>query len=205
MKSPGSNKAVGEFISSSPHHWPRIDKSLNHLTFGLAMFLPGLYLALNNLPETSSRLAQLTLSGIPTTFGGISIFFGCVGLATAVRGSVRKGDDAIDLKLSSRGITVRGGQEIPWDSIARVTDIRYSNHAAIQLLWDRADLNSAFMVHLKEPLDIPGIRTKDGEHRLKINVLRYPAVDYKPLYESVVAEFERRRIPVDTERTTKET
>lgn len=206
LKNSGSNeKAVREFISSSPHYRPRIDKSLNHLTFGLAMFLPGLYLALNNLPETSSHLAQITLSGIPTTFGAISIFFGCFGLATAVPGALRKGADAIDLKLASQGITVRGGHEIPWDSISRVSDIRYRNHAAIQMLWDRADLNSALMIHLKEPLDIPAIRTKDGEHRLKIDVLRYPAIDYKPLYESVIAELGRRRIPVDTEQATKET
>ncbi|CAM3631797.1 hypothetical protein [Isoptericola cucumis] len=169
------------------------------------MFGTGLYLALNDLPETSSYLSQIVLSGTPTTVGGACIVFGCFGMVTALIGMARKGEDAIDLKFSSRGITVRGGHKIPWDAISHVTGIRYDNRAAIQLMWDRADLNRAFVIHLKEPVDIPRLTTKDGVPQLKIDVLRYPAEDYRPLYERTVAEFERRRIPVDMVHRTKET
>lgn len=197
--------AIRDFISSSPHYWPTLDRAFKNLFFGLIMFFPGLYLASIDLPGTPSYLAQIRVSGTPMVVGGILIVFGCIGFAIGLKGTVRKGKNAIDLKISAKGLTVRGGDEIPWDSISHVTSIQYYNWAAIQAMWDRADLNCALVVHFKEPLDISRLKTKDGAPQLKINVFRYPAVDYKPLYEWVIAEFERRGISVDMKRKTKET
>lgn len=121
-----------------------------------------------------------------------------------VRSSVRKGADAIDLKPSARG-RVRGGRLIPWESISAVTAVQYWDHANLQLRWDRADLNRALILHLDEPLDVPRITVKDGAARLRIPLLRYPTVAYRPLYESMLEEFARRGIPVRTGRKPKET
>ncbi|WP_157884130.1 hypothetical protein [Arthrobacter alpinus] len=197
--------AIRDFISSSPHYWPVLDRSFKNLLFGLLMFLPGLYLATIDLPGTPSYLSQIRVSGLPMVTGGICIIFGCIGFVIGLKGTVRKRENAIDLKISAKGLTVRGGYEIPWDSISHVTSMQYYNRASIQAMWDRADLNCAFVVHLNEPSDIPRLKTKDGVPQLKINVFRYPAVDYKPLYEWVIDEFERRRIPVDKKMKTKET
>lgn len=182
-----------------------LDRSFKNLFFGFIMFFPGQYLASIDLPGTPSYLAQIKVSWTPMVVGGICIIFGCIGFAIGLMGTFRKRENAIDLKISAQGLTVRGGHRIPWDSISHVTSIQYYNRAAIQAMWDRADLNCAFVVHLKEPLDIPRLKTKDGVPQLKVNLFRYPAVDYKPLYEWVSAEFERRRIPVDKMRKTKET
>ncbi|WP_109472152.1 hypothetical protein [Ornithinimicrobium cavernae] len=206
LRHPRSRDRVAHgFTVSSSHYWPRIDRSLSNLLFGFAMLGPGLYLILNDLPHTSSYLSQIVLSGMPTTLGGISIIFGCIGMTTGLAGAARKGDDAIDLELSSQGITVQGGYEIPWEGISHVTSITYYNRAPLQISWDRADLNRAFVLHLKEHLGIPRIVTKDGVPELKVKVVHYPAVDYMPLHESVISQFERRRIPVDVEWKSKET
>ncbi|POH56967.1 hypothetical protein CVS28_17985 [Arthrobacter glacialis] len=193
------------FISSVSHHAPRMEKSTK-LLFVAAIMLPlGLYLILNGLPDTSSSRARIIVNGTPTMVGGLALIYGCVGVLTAWSGMARKGSDAIDLKIASSGITVRGGHKIPWKSISRVTSIQYDNTAKIQLLWDRADLNRAFEVHFNGPMDIPRLRTKDGVPYLKVNVVRYPAVDYTLLHEAFIAEFERRGIPIDEKRKTKET
>lgn len=126
------------------------------------------------------------------------------GLAD-VRSSVRKGADAIDVKPSARGLRVRGGRQIPWESISAVTAVQYWDHANLQLRWDRADLNRALILHLDEPLDVPRITVKDGAARLRIPLLRYPTVAYRPLYRSMLEEFARRGIPVRTGRKPKET
>ncbi|POH56968.1 hypothetical protein [Arthrobacter glacialis] len=206
MKNARSGKyAIRDFVSSSPHYWPMLDRSFKNLFFGFLMFFPGLYLATIDLPGTPSYLAQIRVGGLPMAVGGICVIFGCIGFATGVMGTFRKRENAIDLKISAKGLTVRGGHEIPWDSISHVTSIQYHNHAAIQAIWDRADLNSAFVVHLKEPLGIPRLKTKAGIPQLKIKLFRYPALDYKPLYDWVGTEFERRHIPVDMKWKTKET
>ncbi|MFC4337624.1 hypothetical protein [Salininema proteolyticum] len=176
------------------------------LLFMAAILLPlGLYLILNDLPDTSSRRAQIIVQWTPATFGALFLIYGGIGLATAWSGAARKGRDAIDLAIGLNGITVRGGREIPWTAISSVTSIRYDNNSKIALLWDRADLNCAFEVRLNEAVDVPRLRTKDGVPCLKINLLRYPAAEYTRLYDLAVSRFEGRRIPVDTERKMKQT
>lgn len=97
------------------------------------------------------------------------------------------------------------GRQIPWESISAVTAVQYWDHANLQLRWDRADLNRALILHLDEPLDVPRITVKDGAARLRIPLLRYPTVAYRPLYRSMLEEFARRGIPVRTGRKPKET
>lgn len=194
-----------DFVSTGAHHWPRTERGFLLLFLGSVTLWCGIYLTSNDLPATSSDRAQITLQGLPTLLGGICVLFGVVGLVSGIRGSVRKGSDAIDLKPSARGLRVRGDRLIPWESISAVTDVQYWNRANLQLLWDRADLNRALILHLDEPLDVPRITVKEGEARLQIPLLRYPAVDYRPLYESLLEEFARRGVPVRTERTSKET
>jgi len=177
-----------------------MDRGVNAVLFGLAALGPGLYLIAHDLPETSSYLSQITLSGLPTLLGGILTLFGLVGVVTAAAGMRRRGDDAIDLKTSAAGLTVRGGRTVPWDAVSRVAAVHYRNAATIRPLWDRADLHRALVVHLARPLDLPRVRTTRGGPTLTVRLARYPAIDYRDLYDSTVAELERRGIPVEVER-----
>ncbi|MGO1259758.1 MAG: hypothetical protein ACTMII_12465 [Brachybacterium sp.] len=194
-----------DFVSTGAHHWPRVDRGSLLLFLGSVTLWCGIYLIRNDLPETLSQRAQITLQGMPTIFGGICVLFGVVGLVSGIRGSVRTGADAIDLKPSARGLRVRGDHLIPWESISAVTAVQYQNDAKLQILWDRADLNRALVLHLDELLGVPRITVKDGEARLRIPLLRYPAVDYRPLYESMLEEFARRGVRVEVERKHKQT
>jgi len=181
-----------------------LDRGFKNLFFGFLMFLPGLYLVLHDLPRTSSYLSQIKISGMPLVVGAICIILGCIGTAKGLAGVARTGDNAIDLAASSRGITVRGGHTIPWDSISDVTSITYHNHAAIQITGDRADLNRALVLHLTDPMDLPNVRSRGGSPRLKIKLIHYPAIDYMPLFTKTEAEIARRRIPITSETKTQE-
>lgn len=189
-----------EFVTCSLHHSPRIDKSFSLLALGGILCALGIYLIANDLPATSSYLAQITLQGIPTTVGGILIIFGVIGLATALKNSARKTSEAIDLIIKPSGITVRGGHKIAWSSIHSVTDIQHVNDAKVQVLWDRADLNRSLDIYLDEPLDIPRCKLRDGKPVVRVCLRYYPAVEYRMLYESILDQIERRGIAVEFER-----
>lgn len=45
-------------------------------------------------------------------------------------------------------------------------------------------------------MDVPGAASKDGNHRVRIRLHRYPAREYRRLYAEVVAKFISRRIQV---------
>ncbi|MEL7974427.1 hypothetical protein AAG589_01065 [Isoptericola sp. F-RaC21] len=182
-----------------------MDKGINAILFGLAALGPGLYLIVHDLPETSSYLAQITLSGLPTLLGGILAGFGVVGVVTAAAGMRRRGDEAIDLKVSADGLTVRGGRTIPWDAVSRVVAVHYRNAANIRPLWERADLNRAVVLQLERPVDLPRVTTGRGEPCLTVRLNPYPAIEYRDLYDSMVADFERRGIPVELEHRSKPT
>ncbi|MGH3652416.1 hypothetical protein [Glutamicibacter sp.] len=107
-------------------------------------------------------------------------------MRTAMLAMRRKGVDAIDAKIRASGLILRGGRKVAWDEIGSVTAISFHNDAKVQLLWDRAELHRRLDVQLK----LPGIQA------LRVDLVRYPAVDYLGLYESLLDEFERQRIPV---------
>ncbi|ALG30144.1 hypothetical protein AOZ07_14930 [Glutamicibacter halophytocola] len=185
-----------EFVTSSLHLYPRIDKSFSLLLLGAILCFLGIYLIANDLPSTSSYLAQIILQGIPTVVGAILVIFGVVGLVTALKGVARKGNEAIDLKVKASGITVRGGHKISWDSVTSVTGIEHVNNAKVQVLWDRADLNRSLDIYVNEPLDGPVEKSKDGNPCVRVSLRHYPAVEYRTLYEEMLDQFERRGIPL---------
>ncbi|MBM7769635.1 hypothetical protein [Glutamicibacter nicotianae] len=174
------------FITAKAHHWPRVQRSSQLLMVAWILLPLGLYLVANDLPETSIRRAQLMASYTPTFFGAILLLFGAWGVGTAVLAMRRKGVDAIDAKIRASGLILRGGRKVAWGDIGSVTAISFQNDAKVQLLWDRAELHRRLEVQLKQP--------ETGT--LRIDLVRYPAVDYLGLYESLLDEFERQRIPV---------
>lgn len=174
------------FITAKAHHWPRVQRSTPLLMIATIMLPLGLYLVANDLPETSIRRAQLMASWTPTFFGAILLLFGAWGVGTAVLAMRRTGAEAIDAKISASGLILRGGRKVAWEEIGSVTAIRFQNDAKVQLLWDRAELHRRLEVQLKQP--------ETGT--LRVDLVRYPAVDYLGLYESLLDEFERQRIPV---------
>lgn len=175
-----------DFITAKAHHWPRVQRSTPLLMIATIMLPLGLYLVANDLPETSIRRAQLMASWTPTFFGAILLLFGAWGVGTAVLAMHRTGADAIDAKTSASGLILRGGRKVAWEEIGSVTAISFQNDAKVQLLWDRAELHRRLEVQLKQP--------ETGT--LRVDLVRYPAVDYLGLYESLLDEFERQRIPV---------
>ena len=179
-------KLPKHFITAKAHHWPRVQRSTPLLMIATIMLPLGLYLVANDLPETSIRRAQLMASWTPTFFGAILLLFGAWGVGTAVLAMRRKGVDAIDAKIRASGLILRGGRKVAWEEIGSVTAISFQNDAKVQLLWDRAELHRRLEVQLKQP--------ETGT--LRIDLVRYPAVDYLGLYESLLDEFERQRIPV---------
>lgn len=156
----------------------------------------GIYLIANDLPSTSSYLAQIVLQGLPTVAGAILVIFGVVALVTALNGGARRDNEAIDLKAKASGLTVRGGRKINWDSITSVTGIEHVNNAKVQVLWDRADLNRSLDIYLDEPLEGLGGMSKDGKPYVRVSLRHYPAVEYRTLYEQMLDQFERRGIPL---------
>lgn len=174
------------FITAKAHHWPRVQRSTPLLMIATIMLPLGLYLVANDLPETSIRRAQLMASWTPTFFGAILLLFGAWGVGTAVLAMRRTGAEAIDAKISASGLILRGGRKVAWEEIGSVTAISFQNDAKVQLLWDRAELHRRLEVQLKQP--------ETGT--LRVDLVRYPAVDYLGLYESLLDEFERQRIPV---------
>ncbi|MBP2376215.1 hypothetical protein [Paeniglutamicibacter psychrophenolicus] len=178
-----------------------MEQSISVLLLGGIIFLLGLYLIANDLPATSSYLAQIVSQGIPAAVGGILLIFGVVGLSTGLVGASRKGNESIDLKVKPSGITVRGGHKISWDSVVSVTSVHHANDAKVRVLWDRADLNYSLDIYVDESLDIPRCKMKNGRPCVRIFLRHYPAVEYMRLYESILDQFERRDIPVVTERT----
>lgn len=93
---------------------------------------------------------------------------------------------AYSYTVRASGLILRGGRKVAWAEFGSVTAISFQNDAKVQLLWDRAELHSRLDVQLKQP--------ESGT--LRIDLVRYPAVDYLGLYESLLDEFERERIPV---------
>ncbi|WP_073707733.1 hypothetical protein [Glutamicibacter sp. 0426] len=179
-------KLPKHFITAKAHHWPRVQRSSQLLMMAWILLPLGLYLVANDLPETSVRRAQLMASWTPTFFGAILLLFGAWGVGTAVLAMRRKGVDAIDAKIRASGLILRGGRKVAWEEIGSVTAISFQNDAKVQLLWDRAELHRRLEVQLKQP--------ETGT--LRVDLVRYPAVDYLGLYESLLDEFERQRIPV---------
>lgn len=174
------------FITAKDHYWPRVQRSAQLLMMAWILLPLGLYLVANDLPETSVRRAQLMASWTPTFFGAILLLFGSWGVGTAVLAMRRKGVDAIDAKIRASGLILRGGRKVAWEEIGSVTAISFQNDAKVQLLWDRAELHRRLEVQLKQP----------ETRTLRVDLVRYPAVDYLGLYESLLDEFERQRIPV---------
>ena len=193
------------FTSRSEHHRPTIRRSLLLVLLGVPLFALGLYLVANDLPDMSSSRGQALFSWGPMIFGAVALAFGAFGLVTGILGTMRTGEDAIDLEFGDSGVTVRGGHVIPWGSIKGVTAVQYINDARIRLLWNSTNLNRALVLRLKEPLDVPGAASKDGEHRVRIKLRRYPGGDYQKLYAEVVAELRSRRIQVVETRKHKQT
>ncbi|MFJ2316625.1 hypothetical protein ACIOTN_07960 [Glutamicibacter sp. NPDC087661] len=185
-----------EFVASSLYFYPRIDKGFSLLAIGMILLLMGIYLIANDLPETSSYLAQIVLQGIPTVVGSILLIFGAVALASAVKGAGRKAADAIDLKVKASGLTVRGGHKIAWASIASVMGVEHVNNAKVQVLWDRADLNRTLEIYLHEPVEGQPGKFREGKPYIQVSLRHYPAVEYRALYEKIIDQFENRGIPL---------
>ncbi|MFK3836689.1 hypothetical protein [Microbacterium sp. NPDC087868] len=183
-------------MASSLYFYPRIDKGFSLLAIGMILLLMGIYLIANDLPETSSYLAQIVLQGIPTVVGSILLIFGAVALASAVKGAGRKAADAIDLKVKASGLTVRGGHKIAWASIASVMGVEHVNNAKVQVLWDRADLNRTLEIYLHEPVEGQPGKFREGKPYIQVSLRHYPAVEYRALYEKIIDQFENRGIPL---------
>ncbi|NKG21705.1 hypothetical protein [Paeniglutamicibacter terrestris] len=206
MNNPKTGKLQPEeFVNSLSQHLPRMQKSGSLLVLAAVLLPLGLYLILNDLPDISSRRAQIIVQWIPTVMGALTLVYGCIGMITAAAGISRKGKEAIDLKVQPSGITVRGGHKIPWESIVSVTSIQYENNSKVQLLWDRADLNRSLDVYVDKALDTRRNKTKDGRSHIRIDLLRYPAVDYMRLYEATLEQFARQGISVEDRKALKQT
>ncbi|MET0977199.1 MAG: hypothetical protein ABWX63_00130 [Paeniglutamicibacter terrestris] len=196
------NLDAREFVTSDAYHWPRMQMSVKLLIVAALLLPLGLYLIVNDLPDTSSQRAQIIFNGTPTIVGAMTLIYGCFGAVTAGAGMARKGAKAIDLIVKPSGITVRGGHKIPWDSIVSVTSIRFENDSKVQLLWDRADLHRSLNVYFDSALDIPSSKVKEGKSFVRVNLFRYPALEYANLYKVTLDQFERRGIPVDDQKKT---
>lgn len=175
------------------------------MLLGAPLFVLGVYLVANGLPEMSVDKARIFFSGGPLTLGAVGLAFGAYGLATGIPGAMRTGDDAIDLRFDDAGIIVRGGQVIPWGSIKGATSVQYINNSKARLLRRDADLNRDLVLRLKEPLDVPGAASKNGTHTVRIRLLRYPAADYQKPYAQLVATLRSHRIQVVEEKKYKQT
>lgn len=184
------------FTSRSEYHRPRIWRSLVLVLLGAPLLALGLYLVANGWPEMSLRKAEIWFSGLPLILGVVGLAFGAYGWMTSIPGAMRTGGDAIDLELGEAGITVRGGHVIPWGSIRGATSVQYINNAKARLLWSGRDLNRDLVLHLLEPLDVPGAATRNGKHTVRIRLVRYPAAEYQKPFAEVVARLRSRRIQV---------
>lgn len=193
------------FTSRSEYHRPRIWRSVVLVLLGAPLFTLGLYLVLNGLPEMSADRARIMFSGGLLTLGAVGLAFGTYGLVTGIPGAMRTGDDAIDLEFGDAGVIVRGGSVIPWASIKGATAVQYMNNAKARVLWDRKHLNRDLVLRLREPLDVPGAASKDGEHTVRIRLQLYPAAEYQKLYAQAVATLRSRRIQVVETRKHKQT
>jgi len=193
------------FTSRSGHHRRRIWRSAILVLLGAPLFVLGVYLVANGLPEMSVDKARIFFSGGPLTLGAVGLAFGAYGLATGIPGAMRTGDDAIDLEFGDAGIIVRGGEVVPWGSIKGATSVQYINNSKARLLWRDGDLNRDLVLRLKEPLDVPGVASKNDTHTVRIRLLRYPAADYQKPYAQLVATLRSHRIQVVEEKKYKQT
>lgn len=197
MKRSGARRPpTRSFTSRSEHHRPRIRRSLVLVLLGAPLFVLGLYLVANVMPEMSVRRAAIGLCGGPLALGAVGLAFGLYGLMSGVRGAMRTGDDAIDLELGDAGVVVRGGHVVPWGSITGATAVQHMNQAKVPLLWSRNDLNRDLVLRVKQPLDVPGAASRKGEHTVRVRLLRYPAAEYRKPFAEVVATLRARRIQV---------
>lgn len=179
------SRAADGFITQPQDHCPRLRRSLGLLAIGLPSLVLWYYLFSNDLLESSgtSRDPQ----PIPLAIGLAACAFGVVGAFTALSGLRRTGKQAIDLVVDRAGITVRGGRHIPWTSIRSVTSIEYKNTAKYKVLWTDEELRRSLRVTIDEG---------NGEHELKIGLLRYPAKEYLKFYKATLEQFRRNRITV---------
>lgn len=173
------------FITQPQHHYSRLRRSLVLLAIALVSLPLWYYLFSNDLLETSgsSRDPQ----HVPLAIGLAACAFGVVGALTALLGVKRTGKQAIDLVVDRAGITVRGGRHIPWTSIRSVTSIEYKNTAKYKVLWTDEELRRSLRITIDEG---------NGEHELKIGLLRYPAKEYLEFYTATLEQFRRNRITV---------
>lgn len=185
------------FITVSEHHKPRMQRSAILLFIGVILVAVGSFLISNDLPRTSIHRAQITAQWLPTSGGLICLAFSLYGLATALAGFKRSGNQAIDLLTDSAGIIIRGERLIPWESIKSVVSIKYENNSKIKLLWNEAELHRAFLVTVDNGADLPSRDSGQGMSEVKISLLRYPAKEYLRHYENAVSQFARHGINVE--------
>lgn len=196
---------VRSFTNRREFHRPRLWRSLFLVLLGVPVLARGLYLIANDLPDSSIRRLQIQVQWTWTGMGIILLVFGAYGLATGALGMMRKGVDAIDLRLGDAGVTVRGGHVILWESIAGATAIRYIHNSKLPRLWSERNVNRALMLRLREPLKVPGAASKNGRHTVLIKLQRYPAATHQKLFAEVVATLRSRRIQVVETKKNKQT
>ncbi|MGQ3383550.1 hypothetical protein [Glutamicibacter sp. TV12E] len=189
--------SVTGFVTQPHHHLPRLRKSLVLLAIGAVLAYLGYYLISNDLPESSSRRAQIGLQSIPAAFGGAFLIFGAIGSATALAGLKRTGAEAIDMIVEKSGLVVRGERRIPWESIESVTSIQYKNEAKVKLLWDPSQLHRSLLLKVAGDAGLPGRQTADGGDEVKIALVRYPAADYSKYFKMAMGQFSLHGIAVE--------
>ncbi|KJL17732.1 hypothetical protein [Microbacterium foliorum] len=175
------------------------------MLLGAPLFALGWYLVANGLPEMPVRKAEIWFSGGPLILGVAGLAFAAYGLVTGIPAALRTGDDAIDLEFGDTGVIVRGGHVIPRASIKGATAVQYINNAKARLLFDRKHLNRGLVLSLREPLDVPGVVSKDGKHTVRIRLQHYPAAEYQKPFAQVVAKLRSNGIQVVETRKHKQT
>ncbi|UYQ77095.1 hypothetical protein OF385_13880 [Glutamicibacter sp. JL.03c] len=192
----GAPKVTG-FVTQPHHHLPRLRKSLVILVIGAVLAYLGFFLISNDLPDTSSRRAQIGLQGIPAAFGGALLIFGAIGAVTALAGLKRTGAEAIDMIVEKSGLVVRGERRIPWESIESATSIQYKNEAKVKLLWDPSQLHRSLLLKVAGDAGLPGRQAADGGHEVKIDLVRYPEADYSKYFKMAMGQFSLHGIAVE--------
>jgi len=192
-ESPG----VNGFVTQPGHHLPRFRKGLLLFVGGAMLAFLAYYLMSNDLPDYSSRRAQVSAQWLPAAFGIALLGFGAIGTVTAVAGLKRTGAQAIDMIVEKSGLVVRGERRIPWESIESVTSIQYKNEAKVKLLWDPSQLHRSLLLKVAGDAGLPGRQTADGGHEVKIALVRYPEADYSKYFKTAMGQFPLHGIAVE--------